>query len=161
MMEPREGISRSSIKGLVGALVLALPLYLYLLVFFALAAMDSSTGAVIFVFVASAAGWMILAWVIANFWRKGWASVWKIPLLVMVGVLFWPVLLLLFSRSIRRAVLPGRPFRGAAYCVSCGSSIPVEGRFCPSCGAAAGAHSVDRLASVAQDEREQSAQDVG
>src|SRR3954447_7065134 len=137
MMEPHEGSSRSSIKGLVGALVLALPLYPYLLLFFALAAMDSSTGAVIFIFSASAVGWMILACVIANFWRKGWASVWKIPLLVMVGCLFWPALLLLFRRSIRRAVLPGRPFRGAAYCVSCGSSIPAEGRFCPSCGTAA------------------------
>ena len=71
MIEPREGSSRSSIKGLVGALVLALPLYPYLLLFFALAAMDSSTGAVIFVFVAAAVGWMILAWVIAEFLAKG------------------------------------------------------------------------------------------
>ena len=137
MMEPHEGSSRSSIKGLVGALVLALPLYPYLLLFFALAAMDSSTGAVIFIFVASAVGWMILACVIANFRAEGLGECLEDPTAGDGEILFWPALLLLFRRSIRRAVLPGRPFRGAAYCVSCGSSIPAEGRFCPSCGTAA------------------------
>ena len=135
-MEHPEKTPRSSAAGLIGALALSLPFYPYLLFLFALSAMDSGTGALVFIFGAAAVGWLILAGYIVRKWRRGWTSVWKISLLVLMACLFWPALLLLFSQSIRRALLPGRPGKAAAYCVACGCSLPADALYCPSCGAA-------------------------
>ena len=79
---------------------------------------------------------MILAAYIVRKWRRGRTSVWKIPLLVLMACLFWPALLLLFSQSIRRALLPGSPLHAGSNCVACGSPLPSEAMYCPSCGAA-------------------------
>ena len=135
-MEHHEQIHRSSIAGLIGALALSSPFYLYLAFLFALSAMDSGTGVLVFIFGAAAVGWLILAAYIVRKWRRGWTSLWKIPVLVMMACLFWPSLLLLFNQSIRRALLPGRPSQTAAFCVACGGPMPGEAMYCPSCGAA-------------------------
>lgn len=134
-MEDHEKIRRSSIASLIGALALSSPFYLYLAFLFALSAMDSGTGVLVFTFGAAAVGWLILAAYIVRKWRRGWTSLWKIPLLVLMACLFWPALFLLFNQSIRRALLPGRPSQAAAYCAACGSSLPADAMYCPSCGA--------------------------
>lgn len=135
-MEDPGASTRSSGLALAGALALSLVLYPYLVFAFALGAMSETTEALIVIFAGPALIWAGFAIYIVRKWRQGWRSVWKFPLIVIIGCLFWPALLLLLSESIRRALLPRRPAHVAGYCVVCGSPLVGDARYCASCGAA-------------------------
>jgi hypothetical protein len=129
-------IRRSSVVSLIGALVLSTLFYPYLLFLFALSAEGDSAGWIVFVFGAPLVGWLILAAYIGRMWWKGWTRVWKIPVLGLMGAMFWPALFLLFSKGVRRALLPGRPWQPGGYCQDCGTPWPPDARYCQQCGAA-------------------------
>jgi hypothetical protein len=59
-------------------------------------------------------GFPLVAWgavvvVLVRSWLGGWRRLWSLPLVVFVGFLFWPLLFLLFSSKVRKAVLPYPP----------------------------------------------------
>jgi len=95
--------------------------YPCLLFLFGLSAQDNSTGTVVFVFVAPAVAWLVLAAYIGWLWWKGWSRLWKVSVLGLIGGLFWPALFLLFNAGIRRALLPRRPRHPGGYCHRCGT----------------------------------------
>jgi predicted nucleic acid-binding Zn ribbon protein len=141
-MDQHNPPQRSSLAELIAALLGVLPVGLYLLLIMALGVgsqadidhRDVSSGEYVAVFVVPVAGVVALAVFVIDRWRRGWTGVWKIPMIIMIGGLFWPALFLLTSRSIRRGLLPARPNHGDGSCSACGSQVPADARFCPSCG---------------------------
>ena len=55
---------------------------------------------------ATLVAWVIVVVLVVHQWRGGWRRLWRLPLLVLAGVLFFPILFLLFSSTFRRGVLP-------------------------------------------------------
>ena len=53
--------------------------------------------------------WVIVLVLVVHHWRSGWRRLWSLPLLFLAGVLFFPILLLLFSSSVRSGLLPYKP----------------------------------------------------
>jgi hypothetical protein len=145
-MDQHKPPQRSSLAGLIAALVGTLPVGLYLLLIMALGVSsqadidnrDVSSGEYVAVFVVPVVGVVALAAVVIICWRRGWSGIWKAPMIMMIGGLFWPALFLLCSRSMRRGLLPASPTRRAAdgSCSACGVPLPADARFCPSCGQA-------------------------
>ena len=145
-MDPHKPPQRSSLAGLAAALVGTLPVGLYLLVIMGLSVVsqadidhrDVSSGEYVAVFVVPVVGVVALAGFVIDRWRRGWTGVWKIPMIILIGGLFWPALFLLLSRSVRRGLLPASPNRAAddGTCSACGVPLPADARFCPSCGQA-------------------------
>ena len=143
-MDQHKPPQRESPAGLVVALVATLPVGLYLLFIMALgvssqAEMDNrdvSSGEYVAVFVVPVVGVVALAAVVVICWWRGWRNLWKAPMIVMIGGLFWPALFLLCSRSVRRGLLPASPSQVAddGTCSACGVPLPADARFCPSCG---------------------------
>ena len=109
-MDQHKPSQRESPAGLVVALVATLPVGLYLLFIMALgvssqANMDNrdvSSGEYVAVFVVPVVGVVALAAVLIICWWRGWRNLWKAPMIVMIGGLFWPALSLLCRRSVRR-----------------------------------------------------------
>ena len=145
-MDQHKPPQRESLAGLVAALVGTLPVGLYLLLIMALGVSsqadidnrDVSSGEYVAVFVVPVVGVVVLAAVVIICWRRGWRNIWKVPMIIMIGGLFWPALLLLCSRSVRRGLLPASPSQAAddGTCSACGVPLPADARFCPSCGQA-------------------------
>jgi RNA polymerase subunit RPABC4/transcription elongation factor Spt4 len=137
---------RSSLADLTAGLLGTLPVGLYLLLIMALAVAsqadidnrDVSSGEYVAVFVVPVVGVVMLAGFVIRYWRRGWRNVWKIPMILMIGGLFWPALFLLCSRSMRRGLLPASPNQAAddETCPACGLPLPADAQFCPSCGQA-------------------------
>ncbi len=136
---------RSPVGALVAALVGTVPVGLYLFLIMALgigdqAEMDSrdvGSGETAAIFIVPVVGALALAAFLIRRWRRGWMGVWKTPLILLLGGVFWPALFLLFSRPIRRALLPTPPgYALGVYCASCGVPLTADSRFCRSCGAA-------------------------
>jgi hypothetical protein len=135
---------RSPVGALIAALAGTVPVGLYLFLIMGLgigdqAEMDNrdvSSVEIALVFVVPVVGALVLAVFLIRRWRRGWRGVWKTPLILLLGGLFWPALFLLFSRPIRRALLPTPPgYALGGYCASCGVPLTADSRFCPSCGA--------------------------
>ena len=78
-------------------------------------------------------GVVVLAAFVITRWRRGWTAVWKAPMIVLIGGLFWPALFLLISRSVRRGLLPTRPGHDGT-CSACGVTLMADALFCQSCG---------------------------
>jgi hypothetical protein len=118
-MDQHKSPVRSSLADLTAALLGTLPVGLYLLLIMALAVgsqadmdnRDVSSGEYVAVFVVPVVGVVMLASFVIQYWRRGWRNVWKIPMILMIGGLFWPALFLLISRSVRQGLLPTRPGR--------------------------------------------------
>ena len=53
--------------------------------------------------------WGIVVLLLVLCWRGGRTRLWRLPLVAIVGVVFWPVFFFLISSRIRRSVLPSRP----------------------------------------------------
>src|SRR6478672_3839695 len=138
-MDQHKPPQRESLAGLVAALVGTLPVGLYLLLIMALGVSsqadidnrDVSSGEYVAVFVVPVVGVVLLAAVVIICWRRGWRNIWKVPMIIMIGGLFWPALLLLCSRSVRRGLLPASPSQAAddGTCSACGVPLPADARF--------------------------------
>jgi hypothetical protein len=105
--------SRASVWELVGALVGSL-LVLPVAVFAAVLGASTSDEWPDWLVVAFLIGFPLVAWgavvvVLIRYWLGGWRRLWSLPLVVFLGLLFWPLLFLLISLRIRRSVLPYRP----------------------------------------------------
>lgn len=143
-MDQHKPPQRASPAGLIVALVATLPVGLYLLFIMALgvgsqAEMDNrdvSSGEYVAVFVVPVIGVLALAAFVIDRWRRGWRSIWKAPMIIMIGGLFWPALFLLCNREMRRGLLPASPHQADddGTCSACGVPLPADARFCPSCG---------------------------
>jgi hypothetical protein len=75
---------------------------------------DEYPGTSDVVLVACVIGLTVAAWVVAvvlfvRHWQGGWKRLWTLPLVVIAGLFFFPILFLLFSKSVRRNVLPVKP----------------------------------------------------
>jgi hypothetical protein len=136
---------RSPVGALIAALAGTVPVGLYLFLIMALgigdqAEMDNrdvSNVEIALVFIVPVVGALALAAFLVRRWRRGWRGVWKTPLILLLGGLFWPALFILISRPIRRRMLPTPPAHElGGYCASCGVPLTPDSRFCPSCGAA-------------------------
>lgn len=55
------------------------------------------------------AAWGAVVVYLVRSWCRGYRRLWSLPLVVVVGVFFWPLLFLLFSSKVRKAVLPYPP----------------------------------------------------
>jgi len=132
---------RRSLPDLVFALAGTLPVGLYLLFIMALGVgsqadidnRDVTSGEYAAVFIVPVVGVVVMAAFIIVCWRRGWRCVWKIPLIVMIGGLFWPALLVLISGSVRRGLLPTRPGHDGS-CSACGVTLMPDAVFCQACG---------------------------
>jgi hypothetical protein len=140
-MDQHKSPVRSSLADLTAALLGTLPVGLYLLLIMALAVAsqadidnrDVSSGEYVIVFVVPVVGVVMLAGFVIQYWRRGWRNVWKIPMILMIGGLFWPALFLLISRSVRQGLLPTRPGHDGS-CSACGVRVMADALFCQSCG---------------------------
>ena len=135
---------RSPIGALIAALVATVPVGLYLFVITALGIGDQadidgrkvSSGEIAAVFIVPVVGALALAAFLIRRWRRGWRGVWKTPLILLLGGVFWPALFILLSRPARRRMLPTPPWSSlGGYCATCGVPLTADSRFCPSCGA--------------------------
>ena len=132
---------RSSLADLVAALFLTLlvGVYLFGLTAFAVfsqADIDNrnvSDGDIATLFIVPVVGGLVLAAFVVSRWRSGWSSIWKAPLIVLIGGVFWPALFLLISRSVRGGLLPTRPGHDGS-CSACGATLMPDALFCQSCG---------------------------
>jgi hypothetical protein len=145
-MDQHKPPERASLAGLAAGLVGTLPVGLYLLVIMALSVgsqaeidnRDVSSGDYAAVVIVPVVGVLALAAFVISRWRRGWRSIWKAPLILLIGGLFWPALFLLFSRSMRQGLLPAPPSHTIVdgCCSACGVPLPADARFCTSCGTA-------------------------
>jgi hypothetical protein len=135
---------RSSVGALIAALAGTVPVGLYLFVIMALGIGDQadidnrtvSSGEIAAIFIIPVVGALALAVFLIRRWRRGWRGVWKTPLILLLGGLFWPALFVLLSRPARRRMLPTPPWYSVGgYCASCGEPLTADSRFCASCGA--------------------------
>jgi hypothetical protein len=142
-MDQHNPPQRSSLPDLVAALFLTLLVVVYLFGIMAFAVIsqadidnrDVSDGDVATIFIVPIVGGLVLAAFVISRWRSGWSCIWKAPLIVLIGGLFWPALFLLISRSVRQGLLPTRPGHDGS-CSACGVTLMADALFCQSCGTA-------------------------
>ena len=140
-MDQHNPPQRSSLADLVAALFLTLlvGVYLFGLTAFAVFSQadidnrDVSDGDIATLFIVPVVGGLVLAAFVVSRWRSGWSSIWKAPLIVLIGGVCWPALFLLISRSVRQGLLPTRPGHDGS-CSACGVTLMPDALFCQSCG---------------------------
>jgi hypothetical protein len=140
-MDPHKTPQHSSLADLIAALVLTLlvGVYLFGITAFAVASQaeidnrNVSDGDVATIFIVPIVGGLVLAAFVISRWRSGWSCIWKAPMIVLIGGLFWPALFLLISRSVRRGLLPTRSGHDGS-CSACGVTLMADALFCQSCG---------------------------
>ncbi|MFL6051100.1 MAG: double zinc ribbon domain-containing protein [Gaiellales bacterium] len=140
-MDQHNPPQRSSLADLIAALVLTLLVGVYLFGLTAFAVFSQADidkrnvtdGDVATVFIVPAVGGLVLAAFVITRWRSGWSSIWKAPLIVLIGGVFWPALFLLISGSVRRGLLPTRRGHDGS-CSACGVTLMPDAVFCQACG---------------------------
>ncbi len=140
-MDQHKPPERSSLADLIAALFLTLLVCVYLFGITAFAVIsqadidnrDVTDGDVATIFIVPAVGGLVLVAFVITRWRSGWSCIWKAPMIVLIGGLFWPALFLLISRSVRRGLLPTRPGHDGT-CSACGVTLMADALFCQSCG---------------------------
>lgn len=140
-MDQHKQTQRSSLADLAASLfgTLLVGVYLFGIMALALASQaaidnrDVSDGDVAAMFIVPVVCGLALAAFVIHRWRRGWISIWKAPLILLIGGVFWPVLFLLFSDSVRRGLLPTRPGHDGS-CSACGVTLMADALFCQSCG---------------------------